>query len=101
MPNESEFIRVIKENEGIIFKIAILYAADRDDQKDLYQEIVYQLWRSFDSFRSESKISTWIYRIALNTSITHLRKEKRRGPKVDIDETVINRFDPDDTLMEE
>jgi len=101
MPNESEFIRVIKENEGIIFKIAILYAGDRDDQKDLYQEIVYQLWRSFDSFRSESKISTWIYRIALNTSITHLRKEKKRGPKVDIDEAVINRFDQDDTAMEE
>ncbi|AYB34467.1 RNA polymerase sigma factor [Chryseolinea soli] len=101
MPNESEFIRVIKESEGIIFKIAILYAADRDDQKDLYQEIVYQLWRSFDSFRSESKISTWIYRIALNTSITHLRKEKKRGARVAIGEAVINRFDQDDNAMEE
>jgi RNA polymerase sigma factor (sigma-70 family) len=101
MPNETEFIRVIKENEGIIFKIAMLYAADKDDQKDLYQEVVYQLWRSFDSFRSESKISTWIYRIALNTSITHLRKEKKRGSRVSIGEAVINRFDPDDSLMEE
>lgn len=101
MPNAQEFVRVIKENEGIIFKIASVYCRDGDDQKDLYQEIVYQLWRSFDSFRNESKISTWMYRIALNTSISHLQKAKRRGTAVPIDRVVLDMMDPADTVMEE
>ncbi len=101
MPNETEFIRIIKENEGIIFKIAILYSDNGDDQKDLYQEIVYQLWKSIDSFRNESKISTWMYRIALNTSIAHLRKVKKKGTQVPIDKVILNRMDPQDTAMEE
>src|ERR1700733_9846279 len=101
MPNEREFIRVIKENEGIIFKITIVYARDADDQKDLYQEIVYQLWKSFDAFRNESKLSTWMYRIALNTSITHLDREKRKGSRVPVSQAILERMDPDDSLMEE
>jgi RNA polymerase sigma-70 factor (ECF subfamily) len=100
MPDQAEFIRIIKENEGIIFKITIVYSDDEDDQKDLYQEIVYQLWRCFDSFRQESKISTWIYRIALNISITHLKKKKKRN-HVPIDQVIFNRMDHHDTLMEE
>ena len=57
MPGESEFIKIIKENEGIIFKIAFIYTNDEDDRKDLYQEIVYQLWRSIDrSERSQSLV---------------------------------------------
>ena len=101
MANETEFIRIIKENEGIIFKITIVYAQDEDDQKDLYQEIVYQLWKSFDSFRKESKFSTWMYRIALNTSIAHLRKHKKKGDRVPIDKVILNKMDQSDSLMEE
>jgi RNA polymerase sigma factor (sigma-70 family) len=100
MPDQAEFVRVIKENEGIIFKITIVYSSDEDDQKDLYQEIVYQLWKCFDSFRHESKISTWLYRIALNISITHLRKKKKRN-HVPLDQVILNRIDPHDTVMEE
>jgi len=101
MPNAQEFVKVIKENEGILFRITTIYCRDRDDQKDLYQEIVYQLWRSFDSFRHESKISTWLYRIALNTSISHLNKVKRKGNRISIDKVVLNIIDQPDTVMEE
>jgi RNA polymerase sigma factor (sigma-70 family) len=101
MPNENEFIRIIRENEGIIFKISAIYSDNGDDQKDLYQEIVYQLWKSIDSFRNESKISTWMYRIALNTSIAHLRKVKKNGNLVPIDKVVLNRMDQVDTVTEE
>jgi RNA polymerase sigma factor (sigma-70 family) len=101
MPNEQEFITLIKAHEGIIFKITTVYGRDADDQKDLYQEIVYQLWRSFDSFRNEAKISTWMYRVALNTSISHVNKEKRNGTRVSIDKVVLNIFDQPDTVMEE
>lgn len=89
MPKEEEFIRIIKENEGIIFKITTMYTDHRDDQKDLYQDVVYQLWKSFDSFRAESKISTWMYRIALNTALTRLKKSKRLGNSVSIDRVVM------------
>lgn len=75
MQHKKEFIKAIKENEGIIFKVTSIYCANKEDQKDLYQEIIYQLWKSFPSFRNDAKISTWMYRIALNTSITHLKKE--------------------------
>jgi len=78
MQQKEAFIQTIKDNKGIIYKITRVYAKDTEDQKDLYQEIVYQLWKSFDSFKGKSKLSTWMYRVALNTSIAHLNHNKRR-----------------------
>jgi len=101
MPKQQEFITLIKENEGVIFKVTLVYTFNEEDQKDLYQEIVYQLWKSFDSFRGDAKISTWMYRIALNTAITNLKKEKRSGKKVPIDDDLLSRIDHIDTLMDE
>ena len=65
MQDKTAFVAVIKENEGIIYKITRVYTDTQEDQKDLYQEIVYQLWKSFESFKGNSKMSTWMYRIAL------------------------------------
>ena len=55
-----------------------IYCDDQEDRNDLFQEIVAQLWKSFPSFREESKFSTWMYRVALNTAITTFKKAKRR-----------------------
>lgn len=74
MDDKNVFIDIIKKNEGLIFKITTLYTHTADDRDDLYQEIVYQLWKSFSSFKEASKISTWMYRVALNTAIFHLKK---------------------------
>lgn len=101
MQDETEFITLIKTHKGILFKVSNIYSDDYEDQKDLYQEIVFQLWKSFGTFRGESKISTWIYRIALNTSITHIRKKKRIGQQVAFDFELLNRADEQDTLIEE
>jgi RNA polymerase sigma-70 factor (ECF subfamily) len=101
MQKQQEFIKHIKENEGIIFKITLVYAFNDDDKKDLYQEIVYQLWKSYDSFRGDSKFSTWMYRIALNTAITYLKKEKKNGNKVQIDKILLSKIEKVDTLMDE
>ena len=101
MRKQQEFIELIKENEGIIFKVTLVYSFKEEDQKDLYQEIVYQLWKSFGSFRGDSKISTWMYRIALNTSITYLKKEKKKGNSVPIDDVLLHRIEHIDTIMEE
>jgi RNA polymerase sigma factor (sigma-70 family) len=99
MPDKKEFIEIIKANEGLIYKVTRVYAYSKEDGQDLYQEIVYQLWRSFASFRHESKISTWIYSIALNTSITYFQKEKKKGNQISIDEILINRMDTKDESM--
>jgi len=101
MHNKEAFIETLRENEGLIYKITKVYTASREDEQDLYQEIVYQLWKSFGSFRNESKISTWIYRIVLNVSITYSNKEKRRGAGIPFDETLLNKTDHSDHLKQE
>lgn len=101
MHTKEDFIQQIKENEGIIYKVARLYTNTNEDQKDVYQEIVYQLWKSYPSFKADSKISTWMYRVALNTAISNLKKERRKGTRVSIDNFLLNKIDQVDTVMEE
>lgn len=79
---EKEFAKLISDNQGLIIKISRLYTNTLEDEEDLFQEIVLQLWRSYDSFKGESKISTWMYRVALNTAITLFRK-KTKSPQTD------------------
>ena len=67
-----------------------MYRHDLNDKKDLFQEIVIQLWRAFPKFRQESKISTWIYQIALNVAISDFRKENRRPKRVELSENLMN-----------
>ena len=101
MSKEEEFTRIIKDNEGVIFKITTIYTDRSEDQQDLYQEIVYQLWKAYDTFRGDSKISTWMYRVALNTAITRLKKEKRNGNRVGIDQVVLKQTENYNTEFEE
>ena len=79
---EKEFAKLIKDNQGLIIKVSRLYTNTLEDEQDLFQEIVLQLWRSYDSFKGQSKISTWMYRVALNTAITIFRK-KTKSPQTD------------------
>lgn len=96
MPQEKEFVEVIQKNESILYKMIRLYADNKEDQKDLYQEIVYQLWKGFNTFRGDAKVSTWIYRIALNTALVHLKSKKRKGHKTSLDGIVLvdENYDP-------
>ncbi|WP_373759479.1 sigma-70 family RNA polymerase sigma factor, partial [Bacteroides heparinolyticus] len=73
---EQEFVSVVKEYERVIYKVCYLYTTPNATLNDLYQEVVLNLWKAFPKFRKECKISTWIYRIALNTCISFIRKEK-------------------------
>jgi RNA polymerase sigma-70 factor, ECF subfamily len=88
--DENKFIKLINEHQGLIHKVCIMYESDRDIRNDLFQEIVLQLWRSFNSFRGESKITTWMYRIALNTAISGYRKQTRNVKTEDLNEMHFN-----------
>jgi len=71
---EEEFLKHIRENEGILHKISFVYARSEDDKEDLYQEMVLQLWKSYPSYRGDAVFSTWMYRVALNTALGMKRK---------------------------
>lgn len=78
MALEEQFTGLIQENSGIIHKVILLYVDDEQERADLYQEVLLQAWRSFGSFRGESKFSTWLYRVSLNTVFTYNRKASRK-----------------------
>ena len=73
---EAAFLSLIKEHSGIIFKISRLYRDSAEDREDLFQEIVFQLWKSYPSFKGHAGTGTWIYRVAFNTAISSFRKKK-------------------------
>ena len=75
---QTEFSKLIKDNQGLIIKVSRLYTHSVEDREDLFQEIVLQLWKSYDSFQGNSKITTWMYRVALNTAITLFRKKTKQ-----------------------
>ena len=83
--NRQEFIGLINENRGIIHKITMMYTSTTADKEDLYQEICLQLWRSVRNYRGESKFTTWLYRVAINTAINSIRKNKRSIHTVELD----------------
>lgn len=77
------FITTIDTHKKIIYKIVNSYCQNKEDRKDLEQEIIIQLWNSFDKYNAEYKYSTWMYRIALNVAISFYRKEKKWSIKND------------------
>lgn len=95
---EKAFMAVIEEHRRIIFKVSYLYALDQDDVNDLYQDIILNLWKSFSQFKGECNISTWIYRISLNTSISRIRK-KPAAKAVPLTEAMLIPTDQQSDLM--
>ena len=86
--HKGSFTQLIEANKGIIHKICMMYTSTQADKEDLYQEICLQLWRSLRTYRSESKFSTWLYRVALNTAISSVRKDRRRIETVELNQEV-------------
>jgi len=86
-----EFLTTIDTHKKIIYKVVNSYCKNKEDRKDLEQEIIIQLWNSFDKYNAEYKYSTWMYRIALNVAISFYRKEKKW--------LVINDFYKEDSIF--
>lgn len=75
---EQAFLEAIKKHKGILYKVSRMYFDTLEDQQDLFQEIVLQLWKSIETFSGSSELSSWMYRVALNTAIVFFKKEKRK-----------------------
>lgn len=81
---EQQFVKQLEKNQNIVHKVCRVYTTNSDAHKDLFQEITIQLWKAYPKFRGDSKFSTWMYRVALNTAITLYRKSKRQIKTNDI-----------------
>jgi RNA polymerase sigma factor (sigma-70 family) len=75
---QKEFVQLIAAQQKLIHSVCCLYYSSSEDIKDLFQEIVFQLWKSYPAFKHQSKASTWIYRVAINTVFSRIRKEKAK-----------------------
>lgn len=90
MDKKERFIKAIQENEGLIYKVATFYTNSKDDRDDVVQEIIYSLWKSFDSFKQVSSLSTWMYQIAMNVAIFHLKRSKKAVTTIPIETGLLN-----------
>lgn len=99
---EIYFVNLLEENQNILHKICKLYTSDLDSHKDLFQEMVIQLWKAYPKFKGESKFTTWAYRVALNTAISLYRNKKRTISTVEWDNSLQNiRYEEYDSQQEE
>ena len=96
---ESKFLVDFEKNQNIVHKVCRIYTTNQDAHNDLFQEVVIQLWKNYGKFRGDSKFSTWMYRVALNTAISLYRKSTRNIKTQDIDDVSykIQTIEYDDT----
>lgn len=83
--SEKEFAKIVRENKTTIYTVCYMFSDDREEVEDLFQEVLIALWQGLDSFRGESALRSWIYRISLNTCISADRKKHRRADSVRLD----------------
>ncbi|WP_430412604.1 RNA polymerase sigma factor [Kordia sp.] len=100
---EHSFVTELERNQNIVHKVCRIYTSNKDQHNDLFQEITIQLWKAYPKFRGDSKFSTWMYRVALNTAITLYRKSKRSVKTQDYESVIfkITSEDYDDTEEEQ
>ena len=100
---EKNFLSDFEKNQNIVHKICRIYTTNQDQHNDLFQEITIQIWKNYSKFRGESKFSTWMYRVSLNTAITLCRKSSRSIKTQDFSEVSfkIKAEDYDDTKDEQ
>lgn len=92
---EEQFAQLVREHKNTIYTVCYMFSHDTDEVNDLFQETLINMWKGIDKFRKESKISTWIYRVALNTCLLQERKKAKEVEKVPLTMDV-NLFEDDD-----
>ena len=92
---EEQFAQLVREHKNTIYTVCYMFSHDTDEVNDLFQETLINMWKGIDKFREESKISTWIYRVTLNTCLLQERKKAKEVEKVPLTMDV-NLFEDDD-----
>ncbi len=77
--NEQQFTQMVEQQKSTIYTVCYLFSKDKDEVNDLFQEVLLNLWRGFESFEGRSDVRTWVYRVALNTCISQDRRRRRRS----------------------
>lgn len=93
-PEPAAFIAIINAHQALIQRVCKLYCQEADDRQDLYQEIVLQLWRAYPRYEPHAKISTWLYRVALNVAISDLRQRTRKRTAGSLDSAMFDLATP-------
>jgi RNA polymerase sigma-70 factor (ECF subfamily) len=105
MNREQQFREAFRENSQRIFRICSHFFIDNDDKNDAYQETLIRIWENLPSFRGNARLSTWIYRVAINTCLSHIRSEKKRNnliePGIDPETLQVLQIPDDDQRIEE
>ena len=97
---EKQFEELVKQYKRTIYSVCYMFSRDNEEINDLFQEILVRLWLGFDQFEQRSSLSTWVYRIALNTAINSDKRAKRRPQTVPLS-TDIDPYDPQDSSLEQ
>jgi RNA polymerase sigma-70 factor (ECF subfamily) len=92
---EKAFLDMIEAQKRTIYKVCYIYAKDQDDLNDLFQETVLNLWKAFPRYRGDSALTTWVYRIAMNTCVTFLRRSGNRPQTVPMTAQVASQLEAD------
>ena len=95
MKQEEFFNQLVRENKSTIYTVCYMFSQDEDEVNDLFQETLINIWKGIDGFREESKVSTWIYRVALNTCLLQERKKKKEVQRVPL-KMDVNFFEDND-----
>ena len=78
--SETAFAQMVREHKNTIYTVCFMFSKDSDEVNDLFQEVLINLWKGFESFEGKSKVDTWIWRVSFNTCISQERKKKRNSP---------------------
>lgn len=92
---EDLFEQLVQKHKSTIYTVCYMFSQDQDEVNDLFQEVLINLWKGLESFKGESHIKTWIYRVSLNTCITYERKKKRDALPLDMDVNFYEDHDED------
>lgn len=95
-----QFLYLLNQHKKIVYKVCNAYCKDAEGRKDLAQEITVQLWRSFGKYNDQFKVTTWMYRIALNVAISFYRRERRNYEAASIPDEGVAIADDSESSME-
>jgi RNA polymerase sigma-70 factor (ECF subfamily) len=98
---QTEFLDLIENNKKLIYKVSHMYCDNTIDKKDIFQDIIFNLWMAYPEFQNKSKVSTWIYRVSLNTAITWFRDYSKQSKRIKYTDLIPHLSNETDNTIDE